>query len=116
MLYIGGEGVATYQALYWANKKTAKAVAIIQPGTGFGFNWTDFRDRKGAFAWVVLQNEYGTPDTIFYGGINEGYDDFNWKDYQFEERIQPYYSGQQSGEVTIWKRKKSHIISLNQKT
>src|SRR5674476_982995 len=32
LLYIGGEGVATFQALYWAKKKTAKAVAIIQYG------------------------------------------------------------------------------------
>jgi hypothetical protein len=111
LLYIGGEGVATYQALYWANKKTANAVAIIQPGTGSGFNWTDFRDKNGALAWVIMKNLYGTPDTIFYGGIGNGYDDFNWKEYQFEERIQPYYGGKVSdehepfGEVTIWKRK-----------
>ena len=105
LLYIGGEGVATYQALYRANKKYARAVAIIQPGTGFGLNWTDFRDRNGALAWVIFQNQYGTPDTIFYGGIGNGYDDFNWKEYQYEDTIRPYYSGQQSGEVTIWRRK-----------
>jgi len=111
LLYIGGEGVATYQALYWANKKTAKVLAIIQPGTGFGLNWTDFRDRNSALAWVIMNNLYGTPDTIFYGGIGDGYDDFNWKEYQFEEKIRPYYGGkvsdkhEPSGEVTVWKRK-----------
>lgn len=111
LLYIGGEGVATYQALYWANKKTAKAVAIIQPGTGFGFNWTDFRDKNGALAWVILNNRNGIPDTIFYGGQGDEYNDFNWNEYQYEDIIRRYYEGRvsdnrkSSGEVTIWKRK-----------
>ncbi|WP_409771615.1 hypothetical protein [Thermaurantimonas sp.] len=105
LIYIGGEGVATYQALYWSNKKTAKALAIIQPGTAFGLNWTNFSDRNGALAWVVLKNQYGKPDIIFYGGYGMGYNNFNWKDYKYERTISPYYSEGPFGEVTIWKRK-----------
>lgn len=105
LIYIGGEGVATYQALYWSNKKTAKALAVIQPGTAFGLNWTDFSDRRGALAWVVMNNEFGKPDTIFYGGYGNGYDDFNWDEYRLSKTIRPYYSEQPFGEVTIWTRK-----------
>jgi hypothetical protein len=107
ILFIGGEGIAKYQVLYWANKMSAKALAIIQPS---GCNWTDFRDKNGALAWVILNNRYGIPDTIFYGGWGNGYDNFNWNEYQFENRIRPYYGGRASdkqnsyGEVTIWKR------------
>lgn len=104
LIYIGGEGVATYQALYWSNKITAKALAIIHTGTGFGRNWTDFRSRNGALAWVVMNNLFGTPDTIFYGGSRNDYDDFNWNEFQFERTIRPYYSGTQTGKVTIWKK------------
>jgi|GEM_PF-1656910 len=64
LLYIGGEGVATYQALYWSNRTTAKAVAIVQPGTGFGCNWTDFMDGHKALGYVVSQNPCGQPDFI----------------------------------------------------
>lgn len=105
LIYIGGEGVATYQALYWSNKISAKALAIIQPGTGFGLNWTDFRSSNGALAWVVMNNEFGKPETIFYGGIGNGYNDFNWDEYELTNTIRPYYSRQQPGEVTIWTRK-----------
>lgn len=106
LLYIGGEGVATYQALYWTNQKTAKALAIVQPGTGFGHNWTDFRKEEDALGWVVLNNQHGTPDTIYYGGIGSGYDDLNWIDYQIQESIEPYYGGlRPSGKATVWKKK-----------
>jgi len=105
LIYIGGEGVATYQALYWSNKRTAKALAIIQPGTNFGFNWTDFADENGALAWVVLNNPFGKPDTIFYGGYGKGYKNFNWDNYELSKTIRPYYSEEQFGEVTIWTRK-----------
>ena len=104
LLYIGGEGVATYQALYWSNNATAKALAIIQPGTGFGLNWTDFTDRNGSLAWVVNNNPNGKPKIIYYGGIGQGYDDFEWNDFEKVKNISPYYD--RTGEVGIWKKKK----------
>lgn len=64
LLFVGGEGVATYQALYWSNRATAKAVAIVRPGTGFGNNWTNFLDGTKALGYVVTQNPYGSPDFI----------------------------------------------------
>jgi hypothetical protein len=99
LLYLGGEGVATYQALYWSNRVTPKALAIIQPGTGFGLNWTDFRDKNGPLAWVVKNNPAGQPKIIYYGGMGNGYDDFNWDGYTEQRIIMPYYST--SGEARV---------------
>ena len=64
LLFVGGEGVATYQALYWSNRTTPKAVAIVRPGTGFGLNWTNFLDGTKALGHVVTQNPHGTPNLI----------------------------------------------------
>lgn len=110
LLYICGEGVATYQALYWSNRQSAKSLAIIQPGTGWGGNWTDFGQKDQHLAWVVLNNPYGTPDKILYGGIGPDYTDFEWDNYFLTETIRPYYSGlgamfgRPYGRVTIWKK------------
>ena len=94
LLYVGGEGVATYQALYWTNKITAKALAIIQPGHGFGLNWTDFSDKDGALSWVINNNPAGTPETIYYGGYGNEPAAFNWRGYTDAKRhIFPYYHG-----------------------
>lgn len=77
LLFVGGEGVATYQALYWSNQTTAKAVAIIRPGTGFGFNWTNFLDGEKALGYVITQNPYGQPDFI----ITDSRHLLHWKKY-----------------------------------
>lgn len=104
LLYIGGEGVATYQALYWTNNASAKALAIIQPGTGFGLNRTDFRAPEGALAWVVNENPTGIPpEYIYYGGRASGYDNFRWPSFEEERMIRPYYPNYQ-GEVRVLKR------------
>lgn len=101
LLYIGGEGVATYQALYWSNKTAPKALAIIQPGTGFGLNWTDFREKGAPLNWVVCNNPIGQqPGIVYYGGIGKNYDNFNWDGYQRSRVIHNYYGPR--GEVGVW--------------
>ncbi len=77
LLFICGEGVATYQALYWSNRLTAKVVAVVRPGTGFGFNWTNFRDGQQALGYVVMKNPHGQPDYL----IGELGQPLNWKCY-----------------------------------
>lgn len=109
VLYVGGEGVATYNALYYSNQTTAKILAIIQPGTGWGLNWTDFRKSNGVLAYVVLNNPFGSPDKILYGGCGKGYDDLNWERYSKIDTIKKYYYSKDSfdsGEVTVWKKVK----------
>ena len=111
LIYIGGEGVATYQALYWGNKTAPKMLAIIQPGTGFGMNYTDFRKKDGYLAWVVRNNPNGIPQTIVFGGQGKGYEKmFDWDGYKMTDKIQGYYhreeefGGGRTGEVTVWNR------------
>ena len=102
LLFICGEGVATYQALYWSNKTRPKAISIIQSGEGFGGNWTDFRKEGEPFHWTVMNNPYGVPKHIFYGGIGENYEKSLWTNFHAEHLIKPYYDNK-SGEVVILK-------------
>lgn len=44
LLYIRGEGAATYQALYVEQKILPKILAIIRPGTGLGGNFAMFEE------------------------------------------------------------------------
>jgi hypothetical protein len=113
LLYVGGEAVATYQALYWSNGLAPLGLAIIQPGTGFGLNWTDFREPGQALEWVVRQNQAGMPDWIWYGGYGDGYEDFKWTGYVRQDRvIRPYYEDI-TGKVTIWKKRVDPAEVLN---
>lgn len=69
-LYICADGVAAFQALYIANHAFPKAVAIIQPGHGFGGNWTNFGDPDQIFARTVLGNPWGQPELLMLGGCS----------------------------------------------
>lgn len=87
VLYVGGEAVATYQALYWTHKLTSKVLAIIRPGTGYGFNWTDFREQDQALGWVVLNNPNGIPEKIL---TDTDVEYFKWDRYKFTDKIEHY--------------------------
>lgn len=71
LLYLCADGVAAFQALYIANSAAPKIVAIIQPGTGFGGNWTNFTNPQKILARSILQNPTGSPDILLDGG-NKG--------------------------------------------
>lgn len=103
LLYLGGEGVASYQALYWSNRQVPKAVGIVQPGTGFGLNWTDFQAKNGYLAWVINNNPEGTPDLIYFGGYGGPYQDFDWPGFRLIRTIRPYYP-EFRGEVCVFQK------------
>lgn len=81
LLYICGDGVATFQALYHGNGVTPDIVAIIQPGSGFGWNWTYFRRPDGIFSRSVLGNPAGTPEYLLYGGWGKDYRESCWPEF-----------------------------------
>jgi len=83
-LYINGDAVATFQALYHGNRRAPEVVAIIQPGLGFGGNWTDFHNPEKIFGRSVLQNPHGKPNYILYGGWGRNYRPCCWPDYDKE--------------------------------
>lgn len=100
LLYVCGDGVATFQALYKANRKSPEVVAIIQPGTGFGGNWTDFRDQNKIFARSVLENPAGQPEYLLYGGWGGGYSECCWS--MYADLIANWKMS--GGELGLWKR------------
>jgi len=101
LLFICGDGVATFQALYHGNHCAPEVVAIIQPGLGFGGNWTDFRNQDRIFGRSVLQNPYGKPNYLLYGGWNHNheYRPACWPD--FDEEID--YWATPDGHIGLWR-------------
>jgi hypothetical protein len=103
LLYLCADGVAAFQALYVATKKTPKAIAIIQPGHGFGANWTDFTNPEQIFARSVLGNKNGPPEILLYGGYGKrnAYRNPCWPNYQnhvcFVDKV-----GLSNGNIGIW--------------
>jgi hypothetical protein len=53
LLYCGAEAIAVFQQLFGKRNLAPDYIAIIRPGTGFGGNWTDFRDEQGLLAKSV---------------------------------------------------------------
>lgn len=103
LLHICADGVATYQALYHANQTTALGIAIIQPGSGYGGNWTDFRRPERIFGRCVLQNPNGIPGYLLYGGIGRrsGYATPCWPLYSEHLKSLRKTLG---GVIEVWRR------------
>lgn len=102
LLYLGAEGITVYENLYLANGIVPKALAIIQPGTAFGGNWTDYRDPNAPFARTVFKGQI-MPEYLFYGGHGLfSYEDLMWPGYLQIDAIDRYYP-YKDGRVTIWR-------------
>jgi hypothetical protein len=91
LLYIFGEGVATYQALYNANRICPLSIVLCGADIGFGRNWTLFEKKDGIFERVVMSNPAGIPKFLFtwsrYDPLGE--DDW-WASSRFEMYWQKY--------------------------
>jgi hypothetical protein len=70
LLFLAVEGIKVYNRLYVDNKIAPKALAIIQPGTGFGGNWTDFMDPDGLLANCVIKSDIPKPQYLVTGGMS----------------------------------------------
>lgn len=112
LLYLCADGVAAFQALYVANSAFPKAVAVIQPGHGFGGNWTDYTNPELIFARSVLGNPSGQPEILLYGGYGECdyYREPCWPDYQthlcFVDKDRA-----DGGSIGIWSRNAHSVAS-----
>ena len=102
LLYLSADGSAAYQAMYLSNGSKPKIIAIIQPGHGFGGNWTDFTDRNKIFARSVFYNVNLLPDYIINGGWgpSEFYNEHIWDEYNASVKI--FNTGRAT--LNIWKR------------
>ena len=82
LLYLCADGVAAYQALYWPHAMAPEVLAIIQPGHGFGGNYTDFSDPNGLFAWTVLNaKQVPVPRFLLWGDYGLHYWRACWPDH-----------------------------------
>ena len=84
LLYLCADGAAAFQALYVANSVAPKVVAVIQPGHGFGGNWTNYEDPEQVFARSVLENPVGQAEFLLFGGIGrrDYYRESCWSNYR----------------------------------
>jgi len=105
LLFLCCEGVTAYVQLYSQNEILPKALAIIQPGTGFGGNWTDFRDYNAPLSFVLRHIPY-MPRYIFNGGMGNSEEDYThlqWDEYAIEDKVANYY-GPGDGRMVVFKR------------
>ena len=72
LLYSNSDGIAFFKSVYWKQDVAPAMIAIIQPGTGFGGNWTNFEDENGPLASAVLGNPSGNPMYLLNGGWGDG--------------------------------------------
>ena len=103
LLYLCADGVAAFQALYTANSAVPKGVAIIQPGYGFGGNYTDFANPEHIFARSVLGNPSGQPKLLLYGGFGSRdlYRQSCWPNYPIQLCFVDKTGG---GSIGIWSK------------
>lgn len=90
LLHIRGEGCETFKQLYYHNKKNPKAIAIINPGEGYGDNWTKFTDYKYRFYQSIRNNvDNNGADMPEYMLTNAAPDEdgYFWGDFAFAEKF-----------------------------
>lgn len=64
LLYIGGDGVATYDALFRSRDTSPACLCLIRPGHCFGGNYTNFQDEGGLLASIVLEPGVKIPEFV----------------------------------------------------
>jgi hypothetical protein len=90
LLHICGEGWSTFKALYVQNKINPRAIAIINPGEGYGDNWTKFTDYKFRFYQSIRKNvDYNGAEMPDYMLTNAAADEEGYflGDFAFAEKF-----------------------------
>jgi len=109
-LYIFGEGVIMYDALYYGNQTAPTILALIQI-FGFSGNWTNFANENDVMGQLVMKNNYGIPKYLMYGGWGRSKDDPGHYVKPIWDSYNQYIDDAEGGEgynspskyATIWK-------------
>jgi hypothetical protein len=110
LLFICADAVTTFQELYVSHLTAPKAIAVIQPGHAFGYNWTDFTDSKQIFARLVLGNPAGLPEMLLFGGNGKDWSDYAtpcWPTHKFLTRR---FKKTRGGTVGIWSKNSCELV------
>lgn len=81
LLSLCSDAVPAYYVLYNKNNIAPKILCIIQDGSGFGGNWTSYKNRDLDLAQAVFLNK-NLPEYLINGGYGTGYDDPIWPEYR----------------------------------
>lgn len=88
VLHIGGEACATFDALYISNSINPLGVAILNPGEGYGDNWTVFTNPDYRFYKLIeynVQNNQQTFPKYLFTNVRVENNCF-WPNYEHFER------------------------------
>jgi hypothetical protein len=87
-LFVVAEGVTCFEKLYAARGIAPEILVIVQLGTAFGGNRTDFTDPQGSLAVAVRGNRDGMPRYLVTGGLGGAalYAQPCWPEYAPEPR------------------------------
>ncbi|MBI9031484.1 hypothetical protein JEZ13_05740 [bacterium] len=107
ILFLKFEGAFAYQALYLYHKMTPFIMAVIQPGTGFGGNWTSFyAENSILYRSVHYYQDPAMLPTYFvcnsqqWKGYNTLVDKQNRFNFYYGDRVRMNYDGH----LFFWKR------------
>lgn len=102
IVYVGGEGVATYAALYNGNRLHPRWLGMIQCD-GFACNWTEFKNPAAPLHELVFENNSGQPQFIVEG--SGGGDPVSpWPEYPERLTTIHRYCTSHNGEVNVFQR------------
>jgi hypothetical protein len=108
LLHLHAEGVAAYDALYRGSGHQAYAIAIVQPGEGYGDNWTYFTKPGEPLHTLVMSHPQGPPSYLVRGGqgSQEHYQEkSDWPEYTQLVAEKSFWSPQSGNSfLTLWAR------------
>ena len=103
LLFVGGEGAATFQALYYSNQCAPSAIVLIKCDAFTG-NWTQFFDPTRVFARSVIQNPHGTPKYLFFCDHSRTPPWPGYSTSQHTVMSTPNYDGRTHQQLRLWGR------------
>lgn len=107
ILFLRSEGAFAYQELYLYQQISPLIVAVIQPGTGFGGNWTCFYDENSIlyrsvhyYQDPVMLPTYFVCNSQQWKGYSTLIDKQNRFNFYYDDRVRMNYDGH----LFFWKR------------
>lgn len=100
LLFLRNEGVSAYQDLYLYHEIAPFIIAVIQPGTGFGGNWTSFYSEDCFFYRSVnfyteeaMLPRYFVTNSSHWKNYNTLVDVQNRFNFPYDDRVRMNYDG-----------------------
>ncbi|MCX6158012.1 MAG: hypothetical protein NTY74_08560 [Ignavibacteriae bacterium] len=106
ILYVCGEPVSTYHALYYSNKGYPEFVARIY--NKFHSKNELLTEEGEQLHSAVINNPYGKPKAILIGGgdnVRNNHDIPIWKEYKLDSKFMMQYGIHVEDNIVIWSRK-----------